>query len=63
MVIVSLTGSKVTIDKAGTSTITIDQASTTEWTYHHFDEITVDPLPPNLSSPNYTVRYEIQHFL
>ena len=55
---VSLTGSKVTIDKAGTSTITIDQAATTNYgPTTTLMKITVDPLPPNLSSPNYTVRY------
>ncbi|MDC3050937.1 gliding motility-associated C-terminal domain-containing protein, partial [Bacteroidota bacterium] len=55
---VSLTGSKVTIDKIGTSTITIDQAATTNYgTATTLMKIDVTPLQPNLSSPNYTVRY------
>ena len=55
---VSLTGSKVTIDKAGTSTITIDQAATANYgPATTLMTIRVDILSPNLSSPNYTVRY------
>ena len=55
---VSLTGSKVTIDKTGTSTITIDQAATANYgPATTLMKIKVTQLPPNLSSPNYTVRY------
>ncbi len=55
---VSVTGSKVTIDKRGISIITIDQAATANYGSATASmRITVDPLSPNLSSPNYTVRY------
>ncbi len=55
---ISLTGSKVTIDKAGTSTITIGQAATANYgPATTLMTIRVDPLSPNLSSLNYTVRY------
>ncbi len=55
---VSLTGSRVTIDKVGTSNITIDQAATANYGPATTTmTIIVDPLQPNLSSPNYTVRY------
>ena len=55
---VSVTGSKVTIDKRGISIITIDQAATANYGPATASmRITVDPLSPNLSSPNYTVRY------
>ena len=55
---VSVTGSKVTIDKRGISFITIDQAATANYGSATASmRITVDPLSPNLSSPNYTVRY------
>ena len=55
---VSLTGSKVTIDKIGTSTITIDQAATANYgPATTLMKIEVTQLAPNLSSPNYTVRY------
>ena len=55
---VSVTGSKVTIDKQGISIITIDQAATANYGPATASmRITVDFLSPNLSSPNYTVRY------
>ena len=55
---VSLTGSKVTIDKTGVSTITIDQAATANYgPATTLMKIEVTQLSPNLSSPNYTVRY------
>ena len=55
---VSVTGSKVTINKTGISTITIDQAATANYgPATTLMKIDVTQLPPNLSSPNYTVRY------
>jgi len=55
---VSVTGSKVTIDKKGISFITINQAATANYGPATATmRIHVDPLSPNLSSPNYTVRY------
>jgi len=55
---VSVTGSKVTIDKTGISNITIDQAATANYGSATTSMIIiVDPLKTNLSSPNYTVRY------
>ena len=55
---VSVTGSKVTIDKKDISIIKIDQAATANYGPATTSmTIIVEELSPNLSSPNYTVRY------